>query len=191
MFPIELSPVSLASASEIFEAIDAHREDLRVWLPFVDGLKTVADEERFLQSVFACPEEERDRMFIIRREGCFCGLIGYLGTVWKDHRTEIGYWLLPEYRHAGLMTRSVCALCRYAVEALGMNAVRIRCAAGNMASNAVPQRLGFTREGTEREGELLLGGVYADIHVYSILRREVLSPDFLRKAKEANVYISE
>lgn len=38
--------------------------------------------------------------------------------------------------------------------------------------------LGFTLEGIEREGELLVDGRYADINVYSILKREVESWKF-------------
>ncbi len=34
-------------AEIIYEAIDKHREDLRIWLPFVDGLNSVADEQSF------------------------------------------------------------------------------------------------------------------------------------------------
>ena len=43
------------------------------------------------------------------------------------------------------------------------------------ASNAVPVRLGFVHEGTERCGELLASGEYTDIHIYSILKEEVLA----------------
>ena len=41
---------TLMDAVPIFEAIDKDREDLRIWLPFVDSLKSAVDEERFLQS---------------------------------------------------------------------------------------------------------------------------------------------
>ena len=44
---------------------------------------------------------------------------------------------------------------------------------GNQPSNAIPQRLGFTLEGTERDGELLSSGEYMDINVYSLLRKEL------------------
>ena len=35
--------------------------------------------------------------------------------------------------------------------------------------------LGFIHEGTERCGELLASGEYTDIHIYSILKEEVLA----------------
>ena len=43
----------------------------------------------------------------------------------------------------------------------------------NTASNAIPLRLGFTHEGTERDGELLITGKYTDINVYSILKEDI------------------
>ena len=64
-------------------------------------------------------------------------------------------------------------LCEWAVSERGMNSIRIRCAAGNAPSNAIPRRLGFTLEGVEREGELMADGQYVDLNVYSILKREI------------------
>ena len=54
-----------------------------------------------------------------------------------------------------------------------MNRIQIRCAVGNIPSNAVLKRLGFTLEGTEREGELLTSGEYVNVNVYSILKKEI------------------
>lgn len=73
------------------------------------------------------------------------------------------------------MTRCVRHLCEWAVRVRGMNSIRIRCAVGNLPSNAIPLRLGFTLKGTERLGELMANGEYADLHVYSILKSEVES----------------
>ena len=134
---------TLADAAIIWQTIYDNRVYLRTWLPFVDGLKEVADEE------------------------------GFVITDNINHRTEIGYWLIPEYQGRGIMTRCVRHLCEWAVSERGMNSIRIRCAAGNAPSNAIPRRLGFTLEGVEREGELMADGQYVDLNVYSILKREI------------------
>ena len=88
-------------------------------------------------------------------------------------RTEIGYWLLPEFRGKGVITRAVHYLCQWAFFEKDFNRIQVRCAVGNQPSNAIPQRLGFTLEGTERDGELLSSGEYTDINVYSLLRKEL------------------
>ena len=155
-------------AGIIFDAIDKNRDDLRAWLPFVDGLKSVDDEQSFLSSSLQVPYEERDIVYMIEKGKSICGLIGFHFSDRANHRTEIGYWLLPEYRGKGLVTRAVHHLCLLAFFEKGFNRIQIRCAVGNTASNAIPLRLGFTHEGTERDGELLITGKYTDVSVYSI-----------------------
>lgn len=178
-FPIlpdlNLREIVLEDAAAIYQAIDTHRDYLRIWLPFVDNMRSVADEEAFLKNVLTVPAERYEPVFGIwndRNE--ICGLIGFHFTDFTNHRTEIGYWLLPEYQHRGIITTSVRKLCQWAVEEKGMKRIQIRCATGNAASNGIPIRLGFHHEGTERAGELLSSGEYADINVYSILKEEIL-----------------
>lgn len=164
---------TLEDAAIIWQTIYDNRDYLRTWLPFVDGLKEVADEEAFLKQQLSAPYEERNIVFVIGQGHELCGLVGFVTTDLVNHRTEIGYWLIPEYQGMGVMTRCVRHLCQWAVSKRGINRIQIRCAVGNLPSNAIPQRLGFTLEGTEREGELLVDGKYADTHVYSILKREI------------------
>ena len=159
-------------AQAIFEAIDRNRDDLRRWLPFVDGLKTVADEQQFLHPILATPYEKREPVFVLKHGTELCGLIGFHFTDSANHRTEIGYWLLPAYRGKGIVTHAVHFLCRWAFQERGINRIQIRCAVGNQPSNAIPRRLGFVLEGTERQGELLASGEYTDIHVYGLLKEE-------------------
>lgn len=160
-------------AAVIWQTIYDHRDYLRTWLPFVDNLKKVADEEEFLKTQLSVPYEERNIIFLILCGQELCGLIGFVTTDNSNHRTEIGYWLIPKYQRRGIMSRCVRHLCKWVVSERGINRIQIRCAIGNHSSNAIPQRLGFTLEGTEREGELLLTGKYTDLNVYSILKNEV------------------
>lgn len=178
-FPIlpdlNLREIVLEDAAAIYQAIDTHRDYLRIWLPFVDNMRSVADEEAFLKNLLTVPAERYEPVFGIwndRNE--ICGLIGFHFTDFANHRTEIGYWLLPEYQHRGIITTSVRKLCQWAIEEKGMKRIQIRCATGNAASNGIPIRLGFHHEGTERAGELLSSGEYADINVYSMLKEEIL-----------------
>ena len=177
IFPdILLREVTLKDAAAIYYAIDTHRDYLRTWLPFVDKMRSVADEESFLKSVLSVPAEQYEPIFGIwndRNE--FCGLIGFHFSDFANHRTEIGYWLLPEYQHRGIMTASVRRLCQWLVNEKDIKRIQIRCATGNAASNGIPLRLGFHHEGTEQAGELLASGEFTDIHVYSILKEKVLA----------------
>ena len=157
---IRLREVTLNDAPMIYRAIADHRDYLKTWLPFIANLSE-QDEMDFLSQVLSFPEEERNFTFVIECRGEFCGLVGFVNSDFVNHRTEIGYWLLPEYQRQGIMTRSVQTLCRWAVE--------------NYSSNAIPRRLGFRLEGTERDGELMFSGEYVDTNVYSILDSEIIS----------------
>lgn len=171
---IRLREVTLNDAPMIYRAIADHRDYLKTWLPFVINLSE-QDEMDFLSQVLSFPEEERNFTFVIECRGEFCGLVGFVNSDFVNHRTEIGYWLLPEYQRQGIMTRSVRTLCRWAVEARLMHRIQIRCAVENYSSNAIPRRLGFRLEGTERDGELMFSGEYVDTNVYSILDSEIIS----------------
>jgi ribosomal-protein-serine acetyltransferase len=58
-----------------------------------------------------------------------------------------------------------------------MNRIQIRCGVGNTKSSAIPRRLGFTYEGTERCGERH-NNSYIDLEVFSILKKEWAESDF-------------
>ena len=70
------------------------------------------------------------------------------------------------------MTSSVEALIDYAFNKIGINRIQIRVAIKNIPSRSIPERLGFSLEGIERDGELLVDNQFTDIAVYSLLKRE-------------------
>jgi ribosomal-protein-serine acetyltransferase len=57
---------------------------------------------------------------------------------------EIGYWLHPEWTGRGLATMSAAALLHQGFELAGIDRIEIHHDARNLASGAVPRRLGFT-----------------------------------------------
>jgi ribosomal-protein-serine acetyltransferase len=98
-------------------------------------------------------------------------VIGYVGVSWQHRSTNIGYWLGEEYEGRGTMTAAVAALVDHALSIWDLNRVEIRAAAGNGASRAIPERLGFREEGTLRKAEFV-DGRYHDSVVYSMLADE-------------------
>ena len=114
-----------ADAGVLFRAIDAWRDDLRRWLPFVDNLHTEADEAAFLSALCAVSPDLRNYTFKILSDGAFCGLVGFVSTDPVNRKTEVGYWLLPPWRGRGIMSRCVAALCLWAFDVRTMNRVQI------------------------------------------------------------------
>ena len=61
------------------------------------------------------------------------------------------------------MKKSVAKLCEFAFQELQLNRIQIKCAVGIQPSSKIPQKLGFTLEGIQREGECLTENVFADL----------------------------
>lgn len=170
---VTLREATIKDARIIYQAIDSHREYLKTWLPFVVHLQSVADEEAFLTSSLSIPYNDRNIVFMIEYNNTFCGLIGFVSTDRSNHKTEIGYWLLPGFQGKGIMTQCVNHLCQWTFENRQMNRIQIRCGLLNHPSDAIPKRLGFKLEGVERDGELLSSGCYTDLNIYSLLKSEI------------------
>jgi RimJ/RimL family protein N-acetyltransferase len=76
------------------------------------------------------------------------------GSIWLDigpgGRATVGYWLLPEARGKGLMTRAVVLVTRWAIAELDMKRIGLLADPRNAASVQVAERAGFKREGVLR-----------------------------------------
>jgi RimJ/RimL family protein N-acetyltransferase len=62
----------------------------------------------------------------------------------------IGYWTVPEHRGRGYATEAVIALVDWSFTERGVQRLEWRAEAGNRASWAVAEKVGFVREGTLR-----------------------------------------
>jgi len=167
---IVLKQLELTDTPDIFNTIDTQREHLGPWLPFVETTKQLSDTHAFVESVVNSPKDRMEYTFTIRVNGRMAGLIGFKDTDRANRKTEIGYWLSRDFLGRGIMSRSVSTLCDFAFRELDMNRIQIKCALANTPSRNIPQRLGFRLEGIERAGELLTGGVFTDLAVYSRLK---------------------
>ncbi|MFV0539838.1 MAG: GNAT family N-acetyltransferase [Aestuariibaculum sp.] len=168
---ITLRQFTLTDATDIFSAIDTQRQYLGKWLPFVAYTKQLLDTEVFVKSVVNAPKDKFEYVFTIRIQDEFVGVIGFKDTDWRNRKTEIGYWLSKKFQKQGIMTKCVAQLCNFAFNEQNLNRVKIKCAVQNQPSINIPKRLGFTFEGTERQGELLAEG-FTDLVIYSKLKSD-------------------
>jgi ribosomal-protein-serine acetyltransferase len=169
---VTLKEIELSDAPIIFKTIKKQRSYLGKWLPFVALTQTQSDTEEFINSIHHTPAAMREFVFVILYDLQFCGLIGFKGTDRINRRTELGYWLSEAYQKKGIVTASVRSLLDFAFGELGINRIQLRCAVENHPSKSIPLRLGFQPEEIERAGELLSGGEFADLQVYSMLLSE-------------------
>jgi ribosomal-protein-serine acetyltransferase len=97
-----------------------------------------------------------------------CGLNGIGST---DRAGEIGYSLSENLQGRGIITRCCRALIEKAYAETEMHRIMIRAARDKAASRAVPERLGFSFEGFQREAAYVEERFY-DLAINSMLRRE-------------------
>jgi len=168
---VRLEAVNLSMAPVIFETIDRDRDFLIQWLPFVEYTQKISDTENFINSLAAQPGKKRDEVFAIWYKEEFAGLVGFKDTDWVNRKTELGYWLAQNMQGKGIITSSVEKLIGYAFKKLKMNRIQIKVAKGNSKSAAIPIKLGFQYEGTERAGELHRNKIF-DLEVYSLLKSD-------------------
>ncbi len=88
-----------------------------------------------------------------------------------DEEVEVGYWVHPDARGRGVMTRAVARALDYAFADLGVRRVRAAAAVGNDASHHVLRSNGLVPWGTERMGIEVRGG-RADLVWYDLLVEE-------------------
>ncbi len=116
--------------------------------------------------------ESGEHGFSIFHNGELAGLLGIRGFESAYRAVSIGYWLSEHLQGRGIMTRSVAALIKLAFEIYDMNQVIIRAAPDNTRSRAIPERLGFTNMGMERQVSASATGELLDLVNYSLLKSE-------------------
>ncbi len=137
--------------------IEASRERLRQWLPWVDGSTEEGVTRAFIAQALDEARRGREGHYGIRWRGTLAGVIGYRRPE-PPPTFAIGYWLGDGFEGRGVMTGACRALLGYLFAVAGAHRVEIRAAPGNARSRAVAERLGFRVEGVLREAEALPGG---------------------------------
>lgn len=88
-----------------------------------------------------------------------------------ENQLEIGYWIHKDFINQGLVTESTAALIKVAFELIHVHKLEIHCDPANLASAAIPRKLGFTHEGTLRAKTQSHGG-WSDSMVWGLLETE-------------------
>jgi ribosomal-protein-serine acetyltransferase len=165
-----LHATTAADAPEVYAAVDAARDRLREWLPWVDATDSVDGQREFLVSIAAANAAGSGLHVTLRQDGEFAGLMG-LRIDARHESCEVGYWAATGYLGRGLITRSLAALVGLAFGPLGLHRVQLNASTGNLRSRSVAERLGMRHEGTLRDAELLARG-HVDLEVYAVLSTE-------------------
>lgn len=163
----EIRLLEVDDAEEVFALVDAERERLRIWMPWVDTTKGPAEVRTYIETNRSTDSLDALGIYV---DGAYVGGCGLM-TDRGDVDIEVGYWIGSSHEGRGLATRATRGLIGHAFGELGRHRVTICVAPENTRSRAIPERLGFVQEGVLREAGRTGGGL-VDLVVYGLLDRE-------------------
>lgn len=159
-----------SDAKELHALIDQNRAHLARWMPWA-AEQSSADTAAFIRKTRGQLIENDGFQAAVSEDERIIGMVGYHGVDWGNRTTSIGYWLAEAHQGRGTMTMAVRALTEHALSTWELNRVEIRAAVENGRSRAIPERLGFVREGTLRQAERV-GGRSLDLALYAMLAED-------------------
>lgn len=168
---VQLRPLRLADADVYYLCALRNLERLRPWFFWANDEMDLRETQIELAEMERQPEPRTNLPYGLWRGEEFGGSFGLYKIDYANRIARIGYWLDAGFEGRGLATRAVRALVQYAFSGLHLNRIEIRCAPENAGSRAVPERLGFTEEGTHRQVLGLHGG-FQDLVMYAMLARD-------------------
>jgi ribosomal-protein-serine acetyltransferase len=167
----ELRLLEMRNADEMYQLIDNSRSHLKAWLPWVDYNTSVKDSEAFIEGTMKQWAANNGFQAGIFYKGELAGVIGLHNVNWTNKSTTIGYWLGEAFTGKGLMSGACQAVVDYCFNELKLNRIEIRVATGNEKSAAIPERLGFQKEGCVRQAEWIYDH-FVDHWIFGLLKED-------------------
>lgn len=162
-----------SDAQLLADSVTENLEHLRPWMPWVYSEPEPLEEkiqrlkrfrgmfdlgQNFVYGIF---NQEDTRLL------GGTGLHPRLGA----NELEIGYWIHKDFINQGRVTESTAALVKVAFELIHVHRLEIHCDPANVASAAIPRKLGFLHEGTLRAKTPFLDN-WSDSMIWGLLKEE-------------------
>ena len=155
---------AIRSNKEIMSAIDKN------------PIETIAETESFMKLIedgindntgiaWAVCLKENNRMI---------GHFGFHRIDFENHRTEIGYALLPQFQGLGLANEGIKAILECGFMQFGFHSIEADVNPVNKASMGLLLRNGFIKEAHFKEN-YLFNNIFLDSVIYSLLKKEYLN----------------
>ena len=154
-----------------YEVVKRNQDHLQQFMHWMSADYSIESSRKFMTEGIAKRKAGETLGLGIFRGENLLGSVGFVGFDWKARKTEIGYWISKNEEGKGIITRATRLMIDYAFEELDMNRIEIRCSAENVRSAAVPERLGFKKEGHLRQAEFRNGHLH-DFLIYGMLRED-------------------
>lgn len=169
---ISLKFLQDTSPKALFELIDSNREHFGEFLNWVPFIKTLEDEEKFIEKI---KHDETSVGFSVFYKEKLVASAGLVEINKINKNAQMGYSLDKNFQGKGIMTKACKKIIEYGFKELDLQRIEIRAAVNNQKSKAVIKRLNAVYEGTLRKS-YLLNGMYMDCEVYGILNEAKILP---------------
>ncbi|NDI35210.1 GNAT family N-acetyltransferase [Chengkuizengella sediminis] len=167
---LDIRILELRHAEQLFDLVSCNQDYLAEWLPWVQG-NTIDHTKGFIEAAL---------QKLANNDGIDCGIFYHdriVGCIslhrldWLNKKTSIGYWLDGSLQGQGIMTKACKAMINYSFKDLQLNRIEIRAGVNNLKSRAIPERLGFEKEGMMRMAEWV-NNRYINHVVYGLLKED-------------------
>ncbi len=168
---LELIQLNFDDNEELFNLIEINRIYLRERLPWLDDIKTILNQQKFI--ITSLDEYHRGKgiSYSIKLDN---KIIGNIGLNWIDYNNRscgIGYWISENYMGNGIITKSCKRLINHCFNDLELHRVVLEAAVDNFSSISVANRLGMRLEGSNIDREWLYDH-FVDSNIYAITSNE-------------------
>lgn len=170
-----LRPFRRRDVGTLHAAVDSSIEELRPWLPWVDGYNR-GFAQRFIRESAGSWADRRAFDFTVRKQvdpNRHIGNVSVWQTSQQNSTGEVGYWVRSGETGNGYGTEAAAAVVKIGFEELDFHKVVLRIAVGNIASERIAAKIGFTLEGILRD-EVKVGDEWLDHTAWSMLAPEWL-----------------
>jgi ribosomal-protein-serine acetyltransferase len=157
-------------SDSLFQLTERNRAYLRCHLPWLDFTRQADDTKNFIRNSLRGFIDSGCFVCGVWFENTLCGVIGYNRIDWPNKTAYLGYWLSEDFQGKGIITTCCRFLINHAFTEYSLNKIVIFCGADNTKSQAIPDRLGFVREGVLKEAEWLYDH-FVDHTIHSLLKR--------------------
>jgi len=157
----------------LLHAVNENRLHLSRFLPWVPAMQTVQDFNNYIANCQALYGHQKEASFVIFFNNTVVGRIGLHYIDMANKTAAIGYWLSKSAEGKGIITQCCKAIINYGFTQLNLHRIEIKAANQNLRSLAIPQKLGFVKEGILRQSEWV-NGQPLDIVLYAMLKQDWL-----------------
>lgn len=167
---------SPADAPLLKRSVDESLEQLKIWMPWAlyepTPLAAKVQRLRLMRGQFDLDQDYTMGAFDLKESILIggTGLHKRAGT----GSLEIGYWIHSGHQNQGYATEISRALTQVAFDYHGVQRLEIRCDPANLASAAVPRKLGFEHEATLKQRDTTPAGEIRDTMIWTLFKADYL-----------------